>query len=152
MINSSISITQIQNLNPETEKFITGQVDSALEFLHRDEGIEFIQIDEKQLVRKIDILVMPLMFGAYLFQFMDKSLLSYAAVMGLTKDTGVTTAQFSYLATFFFVTYAVFQPVHAYLVQKLPVAKYLGVHVSLWGITVCSFLDVAVVQNLTGYR
>lgn len=45
-------------------------------------------------------------------------------------------AQFSYLATFFYVTYACFQPVHAVLVQKFPVAKYMGTMIICWGLTV----------------
>lgn len=36
-----------------------------------------------RLLRRIDLLVMPLMLGAYLSQFFDKSLLNYAAVMGM---------------------------------------------------------------------
>jgi hypothetical protein len=54
--------------------------------------------------------------------------------MGLSKDTNMSPADFSYLATFFYVTFAVFQPVHAYLMQKFPTAKYLAVNVILWGI------------------
>lgn len=46
----------------------------------------------------------------------------------------MSPADFSYLATFFYVTFAVFQPVHAYLMQKFPTAKYLAVNVVLWGI------------------
>lgn len=55
---------------------------------------------------------------------------------GIEKDTHMSASQFSYLATFFYVTYAVFQPVHAVLVQKFPVAKYLGTMIVCWGITV----------------
>lgn len=128
-----ISVIPDGSHSSENEKYQS--VDSALEFLRSDgNGVESELVDEKKLLRKIDILIMPLLFGAYLFQYMDKSLINFAAVMGLTKDTHMTAAQFSYLATFFYVTYAIFQPLHAYLVQKLPVAKYLGVNVSLWGI------------------
>lgn len=48
----------------------------------------------------------------------------------------MNASQFSYLATFFYVTYACFQPIHAVLVQKFPVAKYLGTMITFWGITV----------------
>jgi cyanate permease len=56
-------------------------------------------------------------------------------LMDLTKDTGMTTAQFSYLATFFYVAFAVFEPLHRYLMQKL-LGKYHGVNTVLWGIIV----------------
>ena len=49
-------------------------------------------------------------------------------MMDLTKDTGMTTAQFSYLATFFYVAFAVFQPPHGYLMQKL-LGKYHGINI-----------------------
>jgi cyanate permease len=56
--------------------------------------------------------------------------------MGLKKDTGLNAAQYSYLATFFYVTFAVFQPLHGYLMQKFPTSKYLGVNVVLWGLII----------------
>ncbi|KAK5118934.1 hypothetical protein LTR62_000145 [Meristemomyces frigidus] len=117
------------------EKSASKKADAALQYLRAGAG-EVIDIDEKQLLRKIDLMVMPLMFGAYLSQYFDKSLLNYAAVMGISKDTGMNAAQFSYLATFFYVTYAVFQPVHAVLVQRFPVGKYLGTMITCWGLTV----------------
>lgn len=58
--------------------------------------------------------------------------------MGLTKDTGMTAAEYSYLATFFYITFLVFQPIHGVLIQRFPVARYLGVMVTLWGVCVTS--------------
>ncbi|KAK5683192.1 hypothetical protein LTS10_004723 [Elasticomyces elasticus] len=130
-----ISNEPTESFDVQDEKLASKEVDTALQFLRAEEG-ELIEVDGKKLLRRIDLMVMPLMFGAYLSQYFDKSLLNYAAVMGISKDTGMSAAEFSYLATFFYVTYAVFQPVHAVLVQRFPVAKYLGTMVILWGITV----------------
>lgn len=49
--------------------------DAALEFL-RTEGAtgEILEVDEKALVRKIDWMIMPLMFGCYCLQYLDKTL------------------------------------------------------------------------------
>jgi hypothetical protein len=46
--------------------------------------------------------------------------------MGLANDTHSDAAQFSYLATTFYVAYFVFELPSGYLVQRLPLAKYLG--------------------------
>ena len=46
--------------------------------------------------------------------------------MGLAKDTHSDASQFSYLATTFYVAYFVFELPSGYLVQRLPLAKYLG--------------------------
>ena len=53
------------SLDVEVEKLGGRKVDAALQFLRAEEG-EIFDIDEKKLLRKVDRLVMPLMFGAYL--------------------------------------------------------------------------------------
>lgn len=46
--------------------------------------------------------------------------------MGLGKDTKTTPAEFSHLALSFWVSYLAFEPISGYLLQRLPVAKFLG--------------------------
>ena len=58
-----ISSTQVFDV--DDEKLGGRKVDAALQYLRAEEG-EVFDIDEKKLLRKIDLLVMPLMFGAYL--------------------------------------------------------------------------------------
>jgi hypothetical protein len=41
----------------------------------------------KRVVRKIDIWILPLLFVTYNFNFMDKTILSSAAVFGLKEST-----------------------------------------------------------------
>ncbi|KAH8895591.1 allantoate permease [Thozetella sp. PMI_491] len=89
--------------------------------------------DEKRLVRKIDLMIVPLMFGCYFLQYLDKTLINYAAVMGLQKDTSISGDQYSELATLFYVTYLCFEFPTGYLMQRLPTAKFLGINVCLWG-------------------
>lgn len=49
--------------------------DAALKFLRKEEvGDEVEYVDEKKLIRKIDLMVMPLMFWCYLLEYLDKSL------------------------------------------------------------------------------
>lgn len=69
------------------EKPIVRDGDAALDFL-RGEAVagEAEAIDERRLLRKIDWMVVPLMFACYLLQYLDKSLLNYAAVMGIRED------------------------------------------------------------------
>jgi len=52
--------------------------DRALAFLNREEvGNEHEYVDEKKLRRKIDWMVMPLMFACYFLEYLDKSLRRY---------------------------------------------------------------------------
>ncbi|KAK7924429.1 allantoin permease [Apiospora marii] len=110
--------------------------DAALQYVNVGETIEMTPEDEKRLLRKIDRRIVPLMFGCYFLQYLDKTLINYANVMGLRKDTGITGDQYSELATVFYVTYLAFEFPTAYLMQRLPTAKFLGVNVLLWGLMV----------------
>ncbi|KAI7083327.1 major facilitator superfamily transporter [Hortaea werneckii] len=111
--------------------------DAALDFLRSEGNVRpMMPEDEKKLLRKIDWMVMPLMWCCYCLQYLDKTLINYANVMGLQEDANITENQFSYLALIFYVTYLALEFPHAYGMQKLPTAKYLGVMVFLWGVIV----------------
>ncbi|KAL2026057.1 hypothetical protein VTO58DRAFT_103241 [Aureobasidium pullulans] len=108
--------------------------DAALDFLrHEGEGVEMTAEDEKRLVRKIDWMIMPLMWCCYVAQYLDKTLINYAAVMGLYEDANITKADFSNLAWIFYVSYLAFEFPHGYGMQRFPTAKYLGIMVVCWG-------------------
>ncbi|KAG9744338.1 MFS general substrate transporter, partial [Aureobasidium melanogenum] len=108
--------------------------DAALDFLrHEGEGVEMTAEDEKRLVRKIDWMIMPIMWCCYVTQYLDKTLINYAAVMGLYDDAHITKADFSNLAWIFYVTYLAFEFPHGYGMQRFPTAKYLGIMVLCWG-------------------
>ncbi|PYH98214.1 allantoate permease [Aspergillus ellipticus CBS 707.79] len=112
----------------------SGQADAALEFLRHAEVATFSEVDERKLVRKIDWMIVPLMWAIYFLQYEDKILINYASVMGLLDDTGMRTDQFSNLALAFYVSYLFFELPTGYLMQRLPIAKYLGLNVTLWGL------------------
>jgi hypothetical protein len=52
--------------------------DAALAFLNREEVIEFTPEQERKLVRKIDWMVVPLMWSCYFLQYLDKTLSIFA--------------------------------------------------------------------------
>ena len=111
--------------------------DAALEFLRSEGEVrEMTKEDEKKLLRKIDWMIMPLMFGCYCLQYLDKILINYAAVMGIKEDANITGNQFGTLAMIFYVSYLVVEFPHGYGMQRLPTAKYLGSMVALWGLIV----------------
>jgi len=87
--------------------------------------------------RKIDWAIMPLMFLCYFLQFLDKVLINYANIMGISKSLHFEGDDFSWMATAFFIGYAVAELPQGFLIQRFPVAKVLGVNVVLWGVTIC---------------
>ena len=109
--------------------------DAALEFLRNGKDTTPMTLqDEKALKRKIDWRIVPLMFVCYLLQYLDKTLINYANVMGLQKDTNISAGQFSQLAMIFYVSYLAFEFPHAWGMQRFPTGKYIGIMVTFWGL------------------
>ncbi|EFY92520.1 MFS transporter, putative, partial [Metarhizium acridum CQMa 102] len=75
-------------------------------------------VDERKLVRKLDLYLVPLIMGIYLFSFVDRVNLGNARLYGLEEDLGLSTSQFQVAISIFFVTYMVFE-VPSNLVLKL---------------------------------
>ena len=65
------------------------------EMLQDTEGI-------KKLVRRVDWMLMPLLCGTYLLQYIDKQSLSYAAVFDLFTSTNTNQTQYSWLISIFY--------------------------------------------------
>ena len=57
----------------------------------------------KRLVRKIDLTIAPLLAAVYFLQFLDKTTLSYTAVMGIRTDTHLKGQDYSDLSMLFYV-------------------------------------------------
>lgn len=87
----------------------------------------------KKLVRKVDWLLMPLLCGTFLLQYIDKQSLSYAAVFDLFETTHTTQAEYSWLVSLFYFGYLVAEWPASYLAQKLPTGKVVSVSVMIWG-------------------
>ncbi|GFF48249.1 allantoate permease [Aspergillus udagawae] len=97
----------------EAKKFgpaASTEADAALSFLASEGTAARSEIDEKKVVLTYATSV------------------NYASGMGLLKDTGMQIDQFSKLALAFYVSYLSFEFPTGYLMQRLPIAKYLGLN------------------------
>ncbi|KAI9497527.1 major facilitator superfamily domain-containing protein [Zychaea mexicana] len=86
---------------------------------------------EKKLLKKIIFAVMPLVCTVQYVQITDKFTLNSAGVMGIYRDASITHDQFSLLGSVFFVGFLF---PNTYLLQCLPVSKYFGTIIALWGV------------------
>ncbi|KAM6514458.1 hypothetical protein FSOLCH5_008698 [Fusarium solani] len=87
------------------------------------------------------------MLVCYFLQFLDKVLINYANIMGLSTTLNFKGNDFSWMATAFFIGFAVAEFPQGFLIQKFPVSKVLGVNVVLWGAVICCS---AAAQNFPG--
>lgn len=101
----------------------------------------------KRLRRKVDWTLMPLLCGTYLLQYVDKQALSYSAVFDLLSSTGMTSDQYSWMASIFYFAYLVAEWPSSYLAQRFPTGRVVSIFVIAWGtILVCT----AAAQNFAG--
>lgn len=129
-------ITSFTSATGKTVK-ITGDVDEAMQVALEGDMFEFSEADDKKLLRKIDLNLLPLICLLYACQFMDKTTSSYAAVMGLRKDFNMVGDMYSWCGTAFYIGYLVFEfPANAIL-QRFPLGKTTAAFIIVWGIILC---------------
>lgn len=80
--------------------------------------------DNKRILRKIDVAILPIILVIYCLQSLDKTALSYASVFGLIKDTHLHGEEYSWLGAVVYVAQLVWQPVVAFFLVKLPLGKF----------------------------
>ena len=66
--------------------------------------------NNKQVLRQIDLRLLPILLAIYFLQQLDKSTLSYASVFGLVDKTHLHGHQYSWLGAVVYVAQLVFQP------------------------------------------
>ncbi|KAL5365943.1 major facilitator superfamily domain-containing protein [Aspergillus floccosus] len=96
--------------------------------------VAFTQAEERRLIRKIDLHLMPLLTISYAFQLLDKTSLSYAAMLGIKTDLHLVGQQYSWTSSIFYIGYLVSSyPISVGFV-KFPLAKFLSLLIGAWGI------------------
>lgn len=123
------------------------------------EAIQALLDDEprnKALVRKVDLVLLPLLSGTYMLQYIDKSALAYSAVFDLLSSTHMSSDQYSWLASIFYFAYLVAEYPWNILAQKTKLAKVVSGNIIAWGamlmITAAcsSFTGMAICRFLLG--
>jgi len=92
----------------------------------------------------------------YGLNYLDKTTLSYASIMGLKlppsgdklkSGIGITGPQYSWLGSMFYFGYIAWEYPTNRLLQRLPLGKYSAFNIIMWGIVLSCF---AAVDNYAG--
>ena len=92
----------------------------------------------------------------YGLNYLDKTTISYASIMGLEEELRLTKNNYQWLGSIFYFGYLGFEYPTSRLLQRLPLAKYLGANVILWGtVLACTaactnFGSIAAVRFILG--
>ena len=99
--NTTATVVDLINAD-EALAFITNHPRAA-EITIEGNAILEDPVQLKKLIRKIDFTITPLLFAVYFLQFLDKTTLSYTAVMGIRTDTHLVGQDYSDLSMLFYI-------------------------------------------------
>ncbi|KAF9054008.1 MFS general substrate transporter [Panaeolus papilionaceus] len=122
------------------------KLDTAAEYAAGDQA----PLDPKEALRirrKIDWHILPLMCILYWIQFMDKTTLGSAAILGIREATHLTTNQYNWLGTIFYISYLVFEFPQNLCLQRFPVGKWMSINIFIWAVALCTH---AACKNFAG--
>ncbi|KAJ0295345.1 hypothetical protein COL516b_012661 [Colletotrichum fioriniae] len=103
----------------------------ALARYPNDESID--QADERRLLRKLDMRILPLLGICYFFYYVDKTTLSYAAIFGLKDGLNLKGEEYSWLSSCFYFGWLVWAIPSNLIMQRCRPAWYLSFNIFMWG-------------------
>jgi len=91
-------------------------------------------VDEKKLMRKIDIALIPWLSFLYLLSFLDRTSIGNAKLYHLTQDLHLSDNQYLLTLTIFFFSYAIFEVPSNIFLKRLRPSIWLSFLMFFWGI------------------
>ncbi|KAM5343976.1 hypothetical protein ACJ41O_012513 [Fusarium nematophilum] len=101
---------------------------------------EVVAVDEKKVLRKMDLHILPILSALYLLCFLDRGNIGNAKIEGLLDDLSLTGQQYNMCLTVFFFTYASFELPSNLILRRL--------RPSIWLPTI--MVGVGIVMTLMG--
>ncbi|KAJ8501432.1 hypothetical protein ONZ51_g593 [Trametes cubensis] len=124
----------------QLETVIVSDVESSeIDFRDKDEALRLVGLEKAatftegeytRVRRKLDLVIPPLCAAVYCTQYLDKTALSYASIMGFP----VTGQGYNLVALSFYIGFLIWVFPSMYIAQRLRLAKYLGTNIVAWGI------------------
>ncbi|KII94788.1 hypothetical protein PLICRDRAFT_47802 [Plicaturopsis crispa FD-325 SS-3] len=103
--------------------------DEALRLVGAEREIQFTEEYNRKLRRKLDWVIPTISAAVYFTQFLDKTSLNYASIMGLP----IVGENYNLVSMAFYLGFLAWEFPTSYISQKVRLAKYLGGNIIVWG-------------------
>ncbi|CAL1695329.1 unnamed protein product [Somion occarium] len=114
--------------------------------------VDTSSVDERRLLRRIDLHVVPWLAVLYLLNFLDRGNIGNARLYHMQDDLHMTDRQYLIALTVFFFPYALFEPPSNVALKKLRPARWLSFIMLVWGIAMTMHGLVHNYAELVGLR
>ncbi|MCJ1252106.1 hypothetical protein MMC30_009344 [Trapelia coarctata] len=128
--------------SPENRDSFDEQRGQGGENGRKDSFMLYTPDEERAVIKRLDRRLVLFMAFLYLLSFLDRSNIGNAKVAGLSYDLGLSSSQYEWLLTAFYITYIGFQWM-TLLYRVIPAHAYIAVCVISWGL-------IASLQSLAG--
>ncbi|KAJ7066455.1 MFS general substrate transporter [Mycena amicta] len=109
------------SLEPQTKQLYNPDIDTS-------------GVDEKKLLRKIDIALIPWFSCLYLLSFLDRTSIGNAKLYNLEADLKITDNQYLIALTVFFIAYAAFETPSNIVLKRLRPPLWFAFLMVMWGL------------------
>ncbi|WWD19711.1 hypothetical protein CI109_104175 [Kwoniella shandongensis] len=138
----------------DIDRHLAVKVPASLQGLSPEE----IEVIDKAATRKLDLLLMPVLVGLYILNYLDRQNIGSAKIAGIVKDLNMSTTDYNTAVAVLFAGYVSLQVPSNMLASKI---KYPGIYIcfmcAMWGIisgctgAVNSFAGLAVCRTFLGF-
>ncbi|KAF9046565.1 major facilitator superfamily domain-containing protein [Panaeolus papilionaceus] len=102
---------------------------------------DFNTAEDKQLLRKIDLRLIPILTLLYLLSFLDRTNIGNAKIVGLTTDLNVSPPEYNTALALYFVAYVTFEVPANIILKRFDPQIWLPTLTLFWGIvSICQGL------------
>ncbi|KAH8662508.1 allantoate permease [Xylariales sp. PMI_506] len=127
-------VPQTEDPGEQTSSSSDRELDDNYEVYKASRQLDATEDEVKKVVRKIDARIVTVLFITYMLQYLDKNSLNFASVYGLSTGTHLIGQDYSWLGSIFYFGYLISQFPSSFLLQKLPIGKFVSITTIIWGI------------------
>lgn len=101
--NNPVSVSNPTPIQAEGQSVASSRdLDDAYDLYRRQDAVGLDPHEARQVLRKIDWHILPLLMGTYLLQYLDKSSVNFASVFGLRQGTNLHGQDYSWSLSIFY--------------------------------------------------
>ncbi|KAI0598975.1 major facilitator superfamily domain-containing protein [Biscogniauxia sp. FL1348] len=108
--------------------------------------------EERRLVRKIDLYLLPTMWLMYLLSYMDRTNIGNAKIAGMEEDLQLDSNRYSISLIVFFIGYVICEVPSNMILARTKPSIFLSTIMTLWGLVTIAMAWVPNYQALVGLR
>ncbi|KAI9735848.1 MAG: hypothetical protein M1834_001313 [Cirrosporium novae-zelandiae] len=123
--------TKPTTMSTQTKTKITTTTPADIDI---EEAISIDSREEKKLVRRLDLFIIPLVMALYTFSFLDRVNIGNAKLYGLESDLHLSASQYQLSVSLLFIPYLLSELPSNLVLKRLRPSRWIAFIATSWGI------------------